>query len=239
MKKLILITILLGFVAAPALANIDLPWESNQYGTYQRWDFDTGQDISYTDFQLIDPTINENPYLGPWGPGTPFVNANLTDGPQRLAGWYQESWTVDVHYGVLYGHEVGLDVYVPNVYNPDLTKVLQLEVGYLGHFTGSNIVSYDGQGQIMDAAVAELDFTLTDADGTPVDDSYIGWKDMTITWSISPQPEGELIWLNFINSGVYIDHIEVATICIPAPGAIVLGSIGVGLVGWLRRRRTL
>ncbi len=57
--------------------------------------------------------------------------------------------------------------------------------------------------------------------------------------SISGLGQIGMVYFNSIADGAGADIDNLSFTPIPAPGAIVLGGIGVGLIGWLRRRRTL
>lgn len=96
-------------------------------------------------------------------------------------------------------------------------------------------------GQADDSFDVEVDGVYWDSYASNIADTsewwtttqYYGTPGTTLTLTAKGN-----MWSSFDTYGqVAIDRIEAEFI--PAPGALLLGSIGAGFVGWLRRRRTL
>ena len=219
MKRLIAIcaVVVLAVAAAPAVADIEIGSDDGAYFTYQKWSFITEETQYGTDWGPFapDPDTANNPYSNPDAP----VALSIATYSGPAAGWYADFNGRD---GVMRsgpGGYIEAMLYIPNFEDLDMYKIIQIETSYQGSYATINVP--------VGTPISETSYTTTDDWGNV-------WTDTTSTWHIDPQPASEMIFVTWGGTGdviASVDFIEVATVCVPVPGAVMLGMLGLSAVG--------
>jgi hypothetical protein len=227
-KQILLVLFASALISVPAAAEITIPWtHPGWYGTHQMWSFDTEPG----DFTAIAPEVDDNPN------GAPVASVISTSTSTLWPDWFPAGPANPGdpgHSGVIYvTPEMRLDLLIPNA-PADLTKFVQVEILYHAQTAVGSGYEYswldpDNGPPVGPVEVVE-DFVQQTGEGW--------WRDLTLEFQF-PQSQAltaELISVWLHDSGVYLDSVEVATICVPVPAALLLGLLGLGGAGLKLRK---
>jgi len=155
------------------------------------------------------PEIDLNPY----GPATATITgAAPPEWISTLLGrngvWQTEG-----------SEQIVLDV--PNQMVPNPYKEIWIEIGFLGDLFDFSVLPIPVGG-------------IVDETSRSIEDTGAGWKKLTASYRIEPNPERELLCYMFSGDIAAVDYVKVNTVCVPEPLTISLLGFG-GLM--VRRRR--